>query len=369
MIRHAMVLLATAGLAACSAPHVAPAPDAGWSHYGGDAGGQRYSAAAQITRENVKRLKPVWSFSTGDMATKGAAMDRASFEVTPILAAGRLYLCSPFNEASAIDPATGYWYLTEDQGNANTLYRFRPSNAGGGLNSLHAGGQLQGLRVKNVANADMRSPMLCQEYACEWADIADPDLNSASLSTANGNVTASGPYRQAYANGAAIFGANEGCWVANGVVFFTDKQVTTNPARAGRIWSLDLATMTLKAIFVSADIQVGNSPDNLCVSPRGGVLFCEDGGNSGPNSGPAVTQQRLMVVHPNGGSYVFAKNNYNFTRAQLDAAGKFGAPSGDDRNSEWCGACFSPDGRVLFVNLQGPGITLAITGPWASGTL
>ncbi|HEY1091540.1 MAG TPA: alkaline phosphatase PhoX [Burkholderiaceae bacterium] len=287
-----------------------------------------------------------------------------SASTMPIVGMGRMA-----HEACAIDPATGYWYLTEDQGNANTLYRFRPSNAGGGLNSLHAGGQLQGLRVKNVANADMRSPMLCQEYACEWADIADPDLNSASLSTANGNVTASGPYRQAYANGAAIFGANEGCWVANGVVFFTDKQVTTNPARAGRIWSLDLATMTLKAIFVSADIQVGNSPDNLCVSPRGGVLFCEDGGNSGPNSGPAVTQQRLMVVHPNGGSYVFAKNNYNFTRAQLDAAGKFGAPSGDDRNSEWCGACFSPDGRVLFVNLQGPGITLAITGPWASGTL
>lgn len=282
----------------------------------------------------------------------------------PIVAMGRMA-----HEASALDPATGYWYLTEDQGNANTLYRFRPANANGGLNSLHAGGTLQGLKVRNVMNADLRSPTLCQEYQAEWVDIADPDLNSATLASSVGNVTASGPYRQAYANGAAIFGANEGCWVADGVVFFTDKQVTTNPARAGRIWSLDLATMTLRAIFVSADIQVGNSPDNLCISPRGGVLFCEDGGNSGPNSGPAVAQQRLMVVHPSGGSYVFAKNNYNFTRAQLDAAGKFAAPAGDDRNSEWCGACFSPDGRVLFVNLQGPGITLAITGPWANGTL
>lgn len=282
----------------------------------------------------------------------------------PLVAMGRMA-----HEASAIDPATGYWYLTEDQGNANTLYRFRPANAAGGLRSLEAGGTLQGLKVRNVMNADLRSPTLCQEYACEWVDIADPDLNSATIATPNGNVTASGPYRQAYANGAAIFGANEGCWVANGVVFFTDKQVTGNPARAGRIWALDLATMTLKAIFVSADIQVGNSPDNLCITPRGGVLFCEDGGNSGPNSGPAVTQQRLMVVDPSGKSYVFAKNNYNFTRAQLDAAGKFNAPAGDDRNSEWCGACFSPDGRVLFVNLQGPGITLAITGPWTSGTL
>ena len=39
------------------------------------------------------------------------------------------------------------------------------------------------------------------------------------------------------------------------------------------------------------------------------------------------------------------------------------------RNSEWCGATFSADGRVLFANLQGPGLTLAITGPWAIGTL
>jgi tRNA-specific 2-thiouridylase len=41
-------------------------------------------------------------------------------------------------------------------------------------------------------------------------------------------------------------------------------------ARAGRIWALHLASMTLKAIFVSNSLQVGNSPDNLCVSPRGG---------------------------------------------------------------------------------------------------
>ena len=45
------------------------------------------------------------------------------------------------------------------------------------------------------------------------------------------------------------------------------------------------------------------------------------------------------------------------------------APAGDFRNTEWAGPAFSPDGRVLFVNLYTPGITLAITGPWAKGTL
>lgn len=274
------------------------------------------------------------------------------------------------HEASAIDPGTGYWYLTEDRGNANTLYRFRPHNLAGGLNSLHAGGRLQGLAVLGLPNADLRSPLLCQEYPCTWVDIADPDADGATLAVAGiGNVSASGPYRQAYANGAAIFGATEGCWVAHGVVFFTDKQVTTNPARAGRIWALDLSTMMLKAIFVSNDIQVGNSPDNVCISPRGGVLFCEDGGNSGPNSGAPVSVQRLMAVAPSGASYPFARHNYNFTREQLDAAGKPNARAGDFRNSEWAGAAFSPDGHTLFVNLYTPGITLAITGPWARGTL
>jgi Bacterial protein of unknown function (DUF839) len=33
------------------------------------------------------------------------------------------------------------------------------------------------------------------------------------------------------------------------------------------------------------------------------------------------------------------------------------------------GACYSPDGRWLFVNIQTPGVTFAITGPWVHGPL
>ena len=40
---------------------------------------------------------------------------------------------------------------------------------------------------------------------------------------------------------------------------------------------------------------------------------------------------------------------------------------GDFRSSEFAGATFSPDGRWLFVNVQRPGITMAITGPWERG--
>jgi hypothetical protein len=31
---------------------------------------------------------------------------------------------------------------------------------------------------------------------------------------------------------------------------------------------------------------------------------------------------------------------------------------------EFAGAVLSPDGSTLFVNIQSPGLTMAITGPW-----
>ena len=133
-------------------------------------------------------------------------------------------------------------------------------------------------------------------------------------------------------------------------------------ARAGVIWALDLGTLVLKAIFVSRDRVVGNSPDNICISPRGGLLFNEDGGNSSPTSAP-IPSQDLKVLAPNGKSYIFARNNYNFTRAQLDAVGKTGANSGNQRNTEWAGSVFSPDGRVLFVNISIGGVLTSFAAP------
>ncbi|MEI9931064.1 MAG: pyrroloquinoline quinone-dependent dehydrogenase [Rhizomicrobium sp.] len=103
-IRDVAVGLALAAILVAPCAHAA---EAGWSQYGGDAGGQRFSPARQITPANVTKLTQAWSFSTGDMATKGDVMKRASFENTPILADGRIYVCSPFNEVSALDPGTG----------------------------------------------------------------------------------------------------------------------------------------------------------------------------------------------------------------------------------------------------------------------
>jgi quinoprotein glucose dehydrogenase len=97
-------------LAACSRPapaaHVLPEADREWPYYGSDQGGQRYSGAGQITPGNVAALKVAWTYSTG-AAEAGRALKHASFEDTPIMAGGRVYVCSPFNQVAALDPATG----------------------------------------------------------------------------------------------------------------------------------------------------------------------------------------------------------------------------------------------------------------------
>ena len=81
--------------------------DTGWSQYGGDQGGQRHYAATQITPANVTGLRQAWSYSTGAMTRHAGSISKAAFENTPILNEGKLFVCSSFQEVSAIDPGTG----------------------------------------------------------------------------------------------------------------------------------------------------------------------------------------------------------------------------------------------------------------------
>lgn len=82
--------------------------DAGWSVYGGDDGGMRYSSAAQITPKNVDDLIRVWTYHTGDIEKRDRqTMRRTKLEGTPILVGDKLLLCSPFNEVIALNPGTG----------------------------------------------------------------------------------------------------------------------------------------------------------------------------------------------------------------------------------------------------------------------
>lgn len=78
-----------------------------WPSYGRDPGGTRFSPLTQITPENVRRLRPVWTFHTGDISDGKDGGPRSGFETTPLLIDGRLFLTTPFNRVIALDPATG----------------------------------------------------------------------------------------------------------------------------------------------------------------------------------------------------------------------------------------------------------------------
>lgn len=69
-----------------------------WPSHAGP-GSARFTDVALISKENVQRLKPAWTFRTGDA--------NEIFQNTPILAGGLLVVCSPFNKVSALDPLTG----------------------------------------------------------------------------------------------------------------------------------------------------------------------------------------------------------------------------------------------------------------------
>lgn len=278
------------------------------------------------------------------------------------------------HEAVAIDPRTGAVYLTEDDRNKSGLYRFVPNDRAGRYGSLENGGRLQAARVRGLPNADLTTAAIGTEYALEWVDIADPDLDTIVAPNGFPDISAgetlSGPFAQAWSAGALRMSRGEGIWYSYGKMFIVDTSTGVDSrGRKGRgngsVWVLDLATQRMRALFVSGDQLAAHNPDNISVSPRGGVVLCEDGGESPDQYGPGA---RVIGLTRSGESFYLAKNNVALTSQQIADAGKTIA-EGDYRDSEFCGACWDPTGRTLFVNIQTPGITLAITGPWERGHL
>jgi secreted PhoX family phosphatase len=298
----------------------------------------------------------------------------------PIVEMGRFV-----HEAVAVDPATGTVYQTEDSRNVCGFFRFLPGDPTRGLGHLHKGGKLQAARIKSIVrqaiaqtpaqanDTGFLDPRIGDEFELEWVDIADPDASPQTVVGQPGGVAQAvmaGPTIQALAAGCARWSRGEGIWYSTGKMFIVDTSAgVDNQNRIGRgegaVWELDLATQRIKAIFVSGASTVGNNPDNLTVSPRGGVILCEDGGASNDAFGSGA---RMLGLDAAGSAYIFCKNIVELSANQISAAGKL-VSAGNYRGSEFCGACFDPTGRVLFVNIQSPGITLAITGPWARGNL
>jgi len=102
--------VAAAVAAGCASSPLGPAVAPGeWPAYGRDPGGMRHSPLAQITRDNVARLEPAWTYRTGELATyQGTGLGaRAAFEATPLMVDGALYLSTPTDRVIALDAATG----------------------------------------------------------------------------------------------------------------------------------------------------------------------------------------------------------------------------------------------------------------------
>lgn len=104
-----VILLAAVLLWACGASIAAAQGTAvaEWPFYGGDAGGQRYSALDQINQQNVTRLKVAWTYHTGDVSDGSHTKRKSAFENTPIVIDGTMYLSTPFSRVIALDPESG----------------------------------------------------------------------------------------------------------------------------------------------------------------------------------------------------------------------------------------------------------------------
>jgi len=137
----------------------------------------------------------------------------------------------------------------------------------------------------------------------------------------------------------------EGQWWGDGGVFFVASFARTSDGSVnehdGQVWFFDprSQTITLKTIFgvnPNPEVDANNfdGPDNITVSAHGGLILAEDGEGV----------SHLVGVTSRGEAYPFARNDFN--------------------QSEFCGPAFSADGDTLFVNIQSPGFTFAVTGPW-----
>lgn len=243
----------------------------------------------------------------------------------PLKAMGRFR-----HEAAAVDPKTGIVYQTEDQDDG-LFYRFIPNVPG----KLAAGGKLQALAFadggrdsRNWTGADWA---MGRSRAVRWIDLDEVENPNDDLR------------QRGYAAGAARFARGEGIHLgrrARGGVEFFFTCTSGGSGRYGQIMRYVPSRAAgkpsqIELFHESTDPKLMDYADNLTVAQWGHLIVCED------RKGDQINH--LRGVTPAGRSYTLARLN---------------------AETELAGACFSPDGRTLFVNAYSPGRTLAITGPW-----
>ena len=268
--------------------------------------GQRYGDGLAVNHG--------WTFEVPGDAT-------GLVDPVPLKAMGR------FNhEAACVDPITRYVFQTEDRDDS-VFYRFVPEVP----RDLSKGGKLQAMVIEN-GPADTRnwsgSTMpLGQQFNVSWIDLDDVEAPKDDLRI------------RAAAQGAAVIARGEGLHMGEGELYICS---TSGGAKGlGQIFRLRLGGGSVpdrfELFFESESKEQFNFGDNLCVAPSGHLVVCEDQYTD-------VVENRLIGITPQGQPYHLGKLNMQ---------------------TELAGACFSPDGKTMFVNAYSPTRTLAITGPWA----
>ncbi|WP_324829222.1 alkaline phosphatase PhoX [Qipengyuania zhejiangensis] len=241
------------------------------------------------------------------------------------------------HEACSVDPDSGVVYMTEDS-RSGLFYRYIPDVPG----KLARGGRLQALAIEGWDSADTRNYAadwslpgarkiaVGERLAIRWIDMDDVEAPNADLA------------QRGLKAGAAMFTRGEGlAYGSRGDGERAHYFTCTEGGRAGtgQVWKLEPgkngAADVLSLIYESPSADTLDLCDNLAVSPWGDLIICEDG--RGDNF--------LRALTPDGAIYDLARNAHEL-------------------HAEFTGACFSPDGSTLFVNVQVPGYTYAITGPW-----
>jgi secreted PhoX family phosphatase len=288
---------------------------------------------------------------------------RDTVPARPLTAMGRFS-----HEAVATDQRTGVVYLTEDAGSGrgSGFYRFLPRDPA----RLERGGRLQILMIEGRPQTDLREGQTERRWLpVTWRDIDDPDPEPVVEAELPG---ATSVFAQGWAAGGAKFNRLEGIWAAERSFFIAStsggdaKNGDVNSdgfaEGYGQIWEYEPSRHgdgRLRLVFESPGGSVLDSPDNLTVTPRGNLLLCEDDAGSADGDehplAPGLTDvNRLIGLTRAGRTFEFLVNRFS--------------------TSELAGACFSPDGQTLFVNVfgtaaEGSGFTAAITGPWRRGVL
>ncbi|WP_274556923.1 alkaline phosphatase PhoX [Streptomyces spiramyceticus] len=263
---------------------------------------------------------------------------RANLDPKPIKAFGRFD-----HEAVVIDPKRGHAYLTEDDSNPNgLLFRWVPphgfKHGRGRLRKLaDDAGTLQAAKCFDSGGRFVddlsRATKIGTVYGVDWAEVPDRDGRTV-------------PVREQFDDGDITRARKlEGMWWADGGTYIVSsyaRDESPGEPHDGQVWFYDprRRTLTLKVLLSTSGDYDG--PDNITVSPYGGLVIAEDGDGG----------QHLFGATDSGRTYPVARNECNIG---TDAEPEF---------SEFAGVVFSPDGKTLYAGIQDPGIMLAITGPW-----